>query len=75
MVWARKDTAVQHGDDIKMAREKCPQALTVDGQSKARFKAIKWQDYAGICEGIVSYHMKSKKKEKAEEVTKSRSVR
>ncbi|HEY6010464.1 MAG TPA: AbrB/MazE/SpoVT family DNA-binding domain-containing protein [Nitrospirota bacterium] len=32
-----------------------------------RFKAKKWQDYAGIGAGIVSAHLKDKKKEKANE--------
>ncbi|OGW16857.1 MAG: hypothetical protein A2X56_04055 [Nitrospirae bacterium GWC2_57_13] len=32
-----------------------------------RFKAKKWQDYAGIGEGIVAAHLKDKKKEKADE--------
>ncbi len=32
-----------------------------------RFKAIKWQDYAGIGEGIVDAHLKDKKKEKSDE--------
>lgn len=37
-----------------------------------RFKAKKWQDYAGIGEGIVSAHLKDKKKEKADEDAYSR---
>ena len=32
-----------------------------------RFKARKWQDYAGIGEGIVAAHLKDKKKEKNDE--------
>ncbi|KXK32984.1 MAG: SpoVT / AbrB like domain protein [Candidatus Brocadia sinica] len=32
-----------------------------------RFKANKWQDYAGIGEGIVSAYLKDKKKEKNDE--------
>jgi len=32
-----------------------------------RFKAGKWQDYAGIGEGIVTAHLKDKKKEKTDE--------
>ncbi|MCF6156685.1 MAG: AbrB/MazE/SpoVT family DNA-binding domain-containing protein [Candidatus Brocadia sp.] len=32
-----------------------------------RFKANKWQDYAGIGEGIVDAHLKDKKKEKNDE--------
>jgi hypothetical protein len=32
-----------------------------------RFKASKWQDYAGIGEGIVAAHLKDKKKEKSDE--------
>jgi AbrB family looped-hinge helix DNA binding protein len=32
-----------------------------------RFKAQRWQDYAGIGEGIVDYHLKNKKKEKESE--------
>jgi AbrB family looped-hinge helix DNA binding protein len=32
-----------------------------------RFKAAKWQDYAGIAEGIVTAHLKDKKKEKIDE--------
>ena len=32
-----------------------------------RFKAGKWQDYAGIGEGIVDAHLRDKKKEKANE--------
>jgi len=32
-----------------------------------RFKAQRWQDYVGIGEGIVDYHLKSKKKEKDSE--------
>jgi AbrB family looped-hinge helix DNA binding protein len=37
-----------------------------------RFKAKKWQDYAGIGEGIVAAHLKDKKKEKADEDAYSR---
>jgi AbrB family looped-hinge helix DNA binding protein len=37
-----------------------------------RFKARKWQDYAGIGEGIVAAHLKDKKKEKADEDAYSR---
>lgn len=32
-----------------------------------RFRAKKWQDYAGIGEGIVAAHLRAKKKEKADE--------
>lgn len=32
-----------------------------------RFKAKKWQDYAGIAEGIADSYVKDKKKEKANE--------
>ena len=32
-----------------------------------RFKAKKWQDYAGIGEGVVTAHLKDKKKEKNDE--------
>ena len=32
-----------------------------------RFKANRWQDYAGIGEGIVEGHLRDKKKEKADE--------
>lgn len=32
-----------------------------------RFRAVKWQDYAGIGEGIVTAHLKDKKKEKTDE--------
>ncbi len=32
-----------------------------------RFKARKWQDYAGIGEGLVAAHLKDRKKEKADE--------
>jgi len=32
-----------------------------------RFKAAKWQDYAGIGAGIVAAHLKDKKKERADE--------
>lgn len=32
-----------------------------------RFKASRWQDYAGIGEGIVSAHLKDRKKEKNDE--------
>jgi len=37
-----------------------------------RFRAKKWQDYAGIGEGIVTAHLKDKKKEKADEDAYSR---
>jgi AbrB family looped-hinge helix DNA binding protein len=37
-----------------------------------RFKAKKWQDYAGIGEGLVAAHLKDKKKEKADEDAYSR---
>ncbi len=37
-----------------------------------RFKAKKWQDYAGVGEGIVAAHLKDKKKEKADEDAYSR---
>jgi AbrB family looped-hinge helix DNA binding protein len=37
-----------------------------------RFKARKWQDYAGIGEGIVAAHLRDKKKEKADEDVYSR---
>jgi len=37
-----------------------------------RFKAKKWQDYAGIGEGIVAAHLKDKKKEMADEDVYSR---
>ena len=37
-----------------------------------RFKAKKWQDYAGIGEGIVAAHVKDKKKEKTDEDAYSR---
>jgi AbrB family looped-hinge helix DNA binding protein len=32
-----------------------------------RFKAKRWQDYAGIGEGIVDGHLRDRKKEKADE--------
>ncbi len=32
-----------------------------------RFKADKWQDYAGIGEGLVAAHLKDRKKEKNDE--------
>jgi AbrB family looped-hinge helix DNA binding protein len=32
-----------------------------------RFKADKWQDYAGIGDGIVTSHLKDRKKEKTDE--------
>lgn len=32
-----------------------------------RFKAKKWQDYIGIVDGIVDFHLKDKKKEKKKE--------
>lgn len=32
-----------------------------------RFKAKRWQDYAGIGEGIVKGHLRDRKKEKADE--------
>lgn len=32
-----------------------------------RFKANRWQDYAGIGEGLVDAHRRDKKKEKANE--------
>lgn len=32
-----------------------------------RFKANKWQDYAGIGEGVVDAHLRDKKKEKNNE--------
>jgi AbrB family looped-hinge helix DNA binding protein len=32
-----------------------------------RFKAAKWQDYAGIGEGLVTAHLKDRKKEKTDE--------
>lgn len=37
-----------------------------------RFKAKKWQDYAGISEGIVAVHLKDRKKEKSDEDAYSR---
>jgi AbrB family looped-hinge helix DNA binding protein len=37
-----------------------------------RFKARKWQDYAGIGDGLVAAHLKDKKKEKADEDAYSR---
>lgn len=32
-----------------------------------RFKAKRWQDYAGLGEGIVEGHLRDRKKEKADE--------
>lgn len=32
-----------------------------------RFKAAKWQDYAGIGEGLVAAHLRDRKKEKTDE--------
>jgi AbrB family looped-hinge helix DNA binding protein len=37
-----------------------------------RFKAKKWQDYAGLGDGLVAAHLKDKKKEKADEDAYSR---
>jgi len=62
-VWTLKKAITRVNDNSKAAREKCPRAITVDGKSFTRFKAIKWQDYAGIGEGIVSDYMKCKQKE------------
>lgn len=37
-----------------------------------RFRARKWQDYAGIGGGVVAAHLKDRKKEKADEDAYSR---
>lgn len=48
---------------------------TTPDASRAKFKATKWQDYAGIGEGLVSEYMKSKKKERKDPVSRSRRIR
>jgi hypothetical protein len=57
-----KEANVRLIDDNKAARAKGPQAITIDGKSIVKFTAKKWQDCAGIGEGIVAGHLKSKKK-------------
>jgi hypothetical protein len=53
-------------DESKTAGENGSQVITINGKSIASFKPKRWQDYIGICEGIVSAHMANKKKEVAD---------
>ena len=54
-----KEAKARVRDESKAARENGTQVITINGKSIASFKPKRWQDYIGICEGIVSAHMTS----------------
>lgn len=57
-----KEAKARVNDENKAARENATQVITINGKSITSFKPKRWQDYAGIGEGIVFDYTKSKKK-------------
>jgi len=59
----RETVRIDKGDelDIEVVGE------TIVLKPVRRFRAKRWQDYAGIGEGIVDRHLRDKKKERSDE--------
>lgn len=59
-----RDTVhIEKGDELEIETV----GETIILKPVRRFKAKKWQDYAGIGEGLIDAHLKGKRKEKADE--------
>ncbi len=62
-VTSLKKSKARFNDAVKTVNSKSSQDITAGGTSIASFKPKRWQDYIGICEGIITAHLQGKKKE------------